>query len=663
MTSMKRTPAASGAPEPPAGQGHHKRRTGTAVSPVPDGTIAEIISDPLSPEDVADASDARRLAYGDPHRAAPDGVVVIDGFGVRLGVERGCLVVHDGAGPDRRQRVFDRADPPSHVLVLAQSGSLSLDSSRWLSDLGVPLLHLAPNAEHTFLAAPPRRGIDAALLRAQFRAAEGEVGVELARQILALKLDRQAEVAELLDAPKVAKALQGLAAETQFSGTLQACLLHEANGGRRYWPAWQGVAPRFRSRDLGRVPPRWQQGFATRRGLLPQGNRHAREPVGCLLNLGYRLGELAVTRGLLAVGLSPFLGIWHQDSQDTATFSLDVLEALRPLIDAFVLAVMQDHIFAKVDFVERRDDGALRLSMVKSHEIVHALMPACDRWAAPVVEQARHLIEDGVRGKRHRGATTLTGRRHREAIAKRFGREVGNSDAVLVRAVCGCGAITRPDVGRCVACRESGTPYRPRDRRKPREVGRPAVCERCGGPVPTPKDDYSSQRRYCSDRCAEAGRREAARASQTNRYSWERRVVPLGDTERQRFLSQLVPKLQDPNVSTRAVTEATGVSARTVRAWRCGRAPHERHWSALAKLVGIDDPFDGASENGNIWHEELRARLANLPTKEVAETAGASRSAVQRWTSGRRRPSPAFLPTLAELVGMSLEGGEVETPQ
>jgi hypothetical protein len=60
----------------------------------------------LIPEDVADSMAALTETYRRPDIA---GVCVVDGFGVRVVVERGALEVHDGVGPHRRTRRYDRA--------------------------------------------------------------------------------------------------------------------------------------------------------------------------------------------------------------------------------------------------------------------------------------------------------------------------------------------------------------------------------------------------------------------------------------------------------------------------------------------------------------------------------------------------------------------------
>ncbi len=72
-------------------------------------TLSTSVSEPraLSPEDVADSMSAIGQTYARPDLA---GVCVVDGFGVRVEVERGALEVHDGIGQQhRRTRRYDRA--------------------------------------------------------------------------------------------------------------------------------------------------------------------------------------------------------------------------------------------------------------------------------------------------------------------------------------------------------------------------------------------------------------------------------------------------------------------------------------------------------------------------------------------------------------------------
>lgn len=95
----------------------------------PAGTTVSKPSLVLFPEDVADSVWSLTETYS---RRDLAGVCVADGFGVRVVVERGALEVHDGVGPYRRTRRYDRATHGlRHLVVLNAAGVVSLDALRW----------------------------------------------------------------------------------------------------------------------------------------------------------------------------------------------------------------------------------------------------------------------------------------------------------------------------------------------------------------------------------------------------------------------------------------------------------------------------------------------------------------------------------------------------
>lgn len=105
-----------------------------------------------------------RLVPNTQPQAIPvkDGVVVLSGYGLRIAVDRGHLMVNDGIGDTRRSSRFYRATCGlKRLVVLGHSGTISLEALHWVSDTGA--------------ACPPR------LLRNQLRrssrASPGEVNV------------------------------------------------------------------------------------------------------------------------------------------------------------------------------------------------------------------------------------------------------------------------------------------------------------------------------------------------------------------------------------------------------------------------------------------------------------------------------------------------------
>jgi CRISPR/Cas system-associated endonuclease Cas1 len=66
--------------------------------------------------------------------------------------------------------------------------------------------------------------------------------------------------------------------------------------------------------------------------------------------------------GLLRVGFDPMAGVVHADNQYRDSFGYDVMEPLRPDIDAWLLEFVQKHIFSTKDFY-KKTDGGIRLTL------------------------------------------------------------------------------------------------------------------------------------------------------------------------------------------------------------------------------------------------------------------------------------------------------------
>src|SRR5262249_55612561 len=126
------------------------------------------------------------------------GVLVADGYGIQIRVERGHLVVQDGVGEHRRDRRFPRAGHGLRRLVIfGHAGSITLEAIRWMVDTGIAYIHLA--ADGRPLASSAEMGLDfPALRRAQALAAGTELGRLITVELLDRKLDGQSRTAHQL---------------------------------------------------------------------------------------------------------------------------------------------------------------------------------------------------------------------------------------------------------------------------------------------------------------------------------------------------------------------------------------------------------------------------------------------------------------------------------
>ena len=76
------------------------------------------------------------------------GVVVAHGYGVKVYVERGHLVVHDGVGRVRQTRRFARATGGlRRLVIIGHTGFVTFEAARWLRDIGAAYMQLDTTGE------------------------------------------------------------------------------------------------------------------------------------------------------------------------------------------------------------------------------------------------------------------------------------------------------------------------------------------------------------------------------------------------------------------------------------------------------------------------------------------------------------------------------------
>jgi CRISPR-associated endonuclease Cas1 len=517
-------------------------------------------SAPLTPEDVFDAKATIAVTYA--RDTSHTGVCVADGMGLRIFVDRGALVVEDGMGEHRRSRRFDRATHGlSRLVVLGSTGNISLDALGWCRKLGIGVIVLTPDGTPV-LASTPRMTDDARLRRIQAQAPDQQVGLDLARSIIADKLFGQARVLtdrfSALDHASTALELIEALASTR---TIDEVRQIEASAAAVYWQSWVGrseCVPQFAAKDRSRIPPHWMR-YEGRRSVLAStnANRKAERPVNALENYAYALLEAEAILACHVVGLDPGLGLIHNDAKGRQSLALDLLEPVRPDVDTFILDLLQRRTFRKVEFTETAD-GQCRLKVPLTHELAE-MMPIWAKALAPIAEKVAHTLGQAMAGK-YVAVTPLTRMSHRQAQAlvkarKTSAREVANSTT---------------------------------KRQRPATPTAPTLwsCPDCGGEV-------TNHRRIRCDDCIDAdpsqspevrGRRGAAIAARKRALREWDETHPDVDYDPELFRREILPRLA--TVKLAEITEAAGVSKSYASTIRSGKfTPHVSTWKALGDLV------------------------------------------------------------------------------
>jgi CRISPR-associated endonuclease Cas1 len=279
--------------------------------------------------------------------------------------------------------------------VLGHSGLVSLDALRWLHDIGTPFVHI--DCDGTLIAVGASSGLnDARLRRAQALALENGIAIQISRKLIQQKIDAQADV--LRNISDSGEAIYNLA---QISTNLIQCQsidelrYAEGRAAKSYWAAWKSITINFDSKDRDRVPEHWKT-FGARHSLISNpASRRATNPINAILNYLYAILQAEARIAALRMGLDPGIGFLHADLPARDSLPCDVMEPIRPSVDAYVLQLLKKKVFRKTDFFETRE-GICRLLPPVSR----LLGETAHHWTrdlGPVVESVAQML--GLRGR------------------------------------------------------------------------------------------------------------------------------------------------------------------------------------------------------------------------------------------------------------------------
>jgi CRISPR-associated endonuclease Cas1 len=487
------------------------------------------------------------------------GVVTLFGYGIQVRVDRGHLLVEDGIGADRRRGRFPRVGHGlRRLVVIGSDGMVSLAALRWLADQDAAFVMLERDGS-VLATTGPVRPSDARLRRAQALAGQSGAALRITRELITQKLAGQEHVArnKLLDST-TADRIAEFQAEIRKSESIATIRLIESQAASAYWSSCRTLPINFPKKDEGRVPAHWRV-FGARVSPLTGSPRLAANPPNAILNYLYALLESEAQIAAAKLGLDPGLGVLHADTPNRNSLACDLMEPIRPQVDAYVLDWITREPLKRDWFFEQRN-GNCRLMAPFAVRLAETA-PTWGRAVAPLAEWvARALWSTIAKPARQTfPATRLTQRRRREAK----------------------GGLSN--------LQEKPAP-------KPG-----SICHVCGAPV-------MSGRRYCGscvktisgENLTEAARlgrvvaqspqakaRRAAtkRGQDAARRGWSPSSQPVWlNTEA--YLQKIQPRLAAFTVPVIAST--IGVSmpyAADIRAGR--RRPHPRHWQALAQLLGV----------------------------------------------------------------------------
>ena len=475
---------------------------------------------------------------------------------VKFRVERGHLVVEDGIGSDRYKGRFPRVGHGlDRLVVVGSDGIVSLSALRWLADQHASFVMLERDGR-VLATTGPARSSDIRLRRVQALAHRTGLAFRMSRELIDRKLAGQEGVArDSLRDHAAAALIRQFRSELAEVESIDAIRVIEARAAKTYWKAWQVVPIVFPDRDVPRVPEHWRQ-FRSRVSPLTGSSRLAANPINAILNYLYALLEAECRLAVATLGLDPGMGVLHTDTINRDSLACDLMEPVRPDVDAYVLNRILRQPLKRSWFFEERN-GNCRLMA----DLATQLAETASTWArlaAPLAEWAVKEIASTTKNSRPAPATRLTQNYKRALSGREFSPRP--KDSVRLHNMCSiCGNEIPSRSKKCRACLATTLPER---LRKLAAEGRVSA--------------HSEK--------AEAKRSKTQLANRENIRKWSSSEQPSWLTAR--FYAEKIQPLLIP-LSTSAIARHLSVSRGYAAEIRLGRMPHPRHWLTLAKLTSV----------------------------------------------------------------------------
>jgi CRISPR-associated endonuclease Cas1 len=515
---------------------------------------------------VAASQKLAQLLPSGKSQVGKSGVLAIHGFGVRLRMQAGHLEIEDGIGPDRRKFRLARIGHGLKRLVsTAEDGFVTLDALNWVTSIGASFVMLDRDGRIRFTSGPSA-SVDARLRRAQALAIGNGVGLEICRTLIESKLEGQERLTkDDLENAIAAREIATLRQRLTSADTFEALRVLEAHAAVAYFAAWREISVLWPKADLPRIPDHWKR-VGSRHSPLSGGPRLAVTPVHAILNYCFALLEMEARLAVSALGLDPCLGLGlHKDAPNRDSLVFDVLEPVRPQIEAWLLNWIRSEPLRRADFGEL-PNGNCRIASRLCARLAETA-PTWGKLVAPWAEYVAHRLWASTNPAKseRRLATPLTQQHRREAKGRPSFPKIGFFKPE--HSCRGCGKKIPTGSAHCAGCAVENTK---------RQVVEIARIGRIASRSPQAIAKESATHRKL---------REAQR-------NWNPSDQPGWLTE-QVFREKIQPFLA--KLSGTAIANRIGVSCGYGGRIRDGYQPHPRHWQMLAELIGVT-PTGGSVE-------------------------------------------------------------------
>ncbi len=235
-------------------------------------------------------------------------------------------------------RVFLRGDVKLTASLLGKLGEHGIGVVILSGRKGVPSLLLGrPHNDASRRIAQYRLSLDESF---RLRFSRAIVAAKLHGQLDFIRERRDADPMHRYPLTTCEKRLTGMIGKIDAQAGIASLRGLEGAAAAAYFEALAEILPaRLNFNGRNRQPPR--------------------DPINAVLSLTYTLLHAEAVLALYGAGLDPFIGFYHNLDFGRESLACDVMEALRPQADRFVLALFRDQTLTADDF--SKADGACLL--------------------------------------------------------------------------------------------------------------------------------------------------------------------------------------------------------------------------------------------------------------------------------------------------------------
>jgi CRISPR-associated endonuclease Cas1 len=486
------------------------------------------------------------------------GVVTLFGYGSSVHLDRGHLILEDGIGEERRHGRFPRVGHGlKRLVVIGSDGMVSFAALRWLADQNASFVMLERDGS-VLATTGPVRPSDARLRRAQALAGNTGVAIQLANNLIGQKLAGQERMArETLGNFIVADSIARLRNRIQSVRRIEDVLSIEASAALACWSAWSKLQIQYPRTDLRRVPHHWQF-FGARVSPLTGSPRLAVNPPNAILNYLYAVLESEARLAAAELGLDPGLGVLHKDTPNRDSLACDLMEPVRPLVDAYVFDWVNRGPLRREWFLEQANGNCRLMGSFAAQ-----LSETASAWRRAVSPYAEEAAKIFWRGRTKKSQFTILPTRLTQA--RRSQAKAGNFLANVPVT-----PETRPRCPICGAAVTAGSQY----------------CAKC---VPAVNRENLLEQaklgRIATHSASAEARRSATQTKQAQALrKWQPSDLPKWLDE-DVYRRDILPRLS--KFTVKAIRLKLGISHPYATLIRRGVSiPHPRHWLPLAELTG-----------------------------------------------------------------------------